>query len=157
MDLKAFTNEFYNAIAGVPDFSPVLNTMKTLKKAGVWLEVTNLLIPGYNDNEQDIKNLIEWVSEELGKDTPLHFTAFYPQYKLKEVKPTPINTLLIAHKYGKKKLSFVYAGNIHTEKEGNTYCPECDSLLIERRGFYSKSYIKEGKCKCGYKVPGVWE
>jgi len=156
IDLKSFDNEFYKKYS-FSWINPVLESLKIIKKQGVWLEITNLIIPGLNDKAKKIKEMAKWIKDNLGKDVPLHFTAFYPSYKLLDVPPTPKETLFKARDIAKNYLDFVYIGNIINEA-GNTYCPKCKALLIRRVGFnVLENNIKNGKCyKCGKKIPGVW-
>ncbi len=158
IDLKGFSNRFYQDITG-GTLLPVLETLKTLKKQGVWLEITNLVIPTKNDSEGMTEDLCQWISESLGNDTPIHFSRFYPQYKLQNLPPTPIQTLRkaaeIAHKRG---LHYVYIGNVPGIPEENTYCPNCGKLVIGRKGYnINVINIERGKCKnCKTDVAGKW-
>jgi len=129
-----------------------------LKKNKIWLEVTNLLIPGKNTNEQQIKKLINWVGENLGKNVPLHFSGFFPTYKLSNLEPTSKKILNKSLKIGKEKMKYVYVGNIRDEEGENTICPKCGEIVIDRSGYeiiYNK--LKKGECLCGKKISGVWE
>jgi len=159
IDLKAYSDAFYQEITG-GTLSPVLKTLKTLKSKGVWLEITNLVIPSKNDEASLIKELCLWVKEELGDDVPLHFSRFYPQYKLQNLPPTPVSTLKkaadIARNVG---IHYVYIGNVPGIPEESTYCPHCNKVVIERIGYEIKSInIKKGKCGfCGTTIPGVWK
>lgn len=158
VDLKAFTERFYKdmTLAGL---KPVLKTLKLLNKMNVWIEITNLIIPTLNDNEKEIKNMCEWIVKNLGKDVPLHFSAFYPCYKLLDIKPTPIKTLEKAHKIAKEAgLNYVYVGNVESDLQ-NTFCDKCNNIVIERtRSFdVNKINIKEGKCTfCSHLIKGVF-
>ncbi len=158
IDLKGFTDEYYRKITGAW-LQPVLDTIKTLHEKKVWLELTNLIVPTLNDDMKTIKKMCEWIKDNLGTDVPLHFSAFFPCYKLDNLPATPPKTVLKARETALKAgLNYVYAGNISVEKEGNTYCPKCKELLIERRWFeVSQNNIKDGKCKCSHKIPGVWK
>ncbi|MCK5628988.1 MAG: AmmeMemoRadiSam system radical SAM enzyme [Nanoarchaeota archaeon] len=158
IDLKAFTDKFYKQITGAW-IKPVLESIKTLKKQGVWLEITNLIIPTLNDKPAEIKKMCKWIKENIGTTTPLHFTAFYPCYKILDIPPTPKDTLLKAKSIADKEgLKYVYVGNVPAEKESNTYCPKCGKLLI-RRGWFNitQNNLRKGKCNCGYKADGIWE
>jgi len=157
IDLKAFTDKFYKEVTGAW-IKPVLETIKTIRKKGIWLEITNLIIPTLNDKLPEIQKMCNWIKENLGATTPLHFTAFYPCYKLIDLPPTPKDILLQAKSVADKVgLKYVYVGNVPAEKESNTYCPKCGKLLIER-GLFNiiQNNIKDGKCSCGHKVDGVW-
>ncbi len=159
IDLKGFSNEFYLDVTG-GTLNPVLETLKTLKKEDVWLEITNLVIPTKNDSEPKIKELCQWIKDELGMDTPVHFSRFYPQYKLQNLPSTPIKTLQkaaeIAHNVG---LHYIYIGNVPGMPEENTYCPACGKVIIERRGYSIGAInLQNGTCKfCKNKIPGRWK
>lgn len=159
VDLKGITDTFYKDITG-GTLNPVLESLKTLKKKGVWLEITNLVIPTKNDSDSAIKELCSWVRSELGSDTPLHFSRFYPQYKLQNLPPTPVETLKkaadIAHAAG---LHYVYIGNVPGVAEENTYCPRCGKTIIGRTGYQVHTYkIKNSKCEfCNNQIAGMWE
>jgi pyruvate formate lyase activating enzyme len=158
VDLKAFTEEFYGKTT-LTHLEPVLKTLKWLKKeTKVWFEITNLMIPTLNDNPEETRKLVDWILQHLGPDVPLHFTAFHPDFKLRNKPATPPETLHraceIAHHAG---LNFVYEGNIFSEA-ANTYCPGCGQLLIQRSWHdVLTNRIKDGACpKCGQGIPGVW-
>jgi pyruvate formate lyase activating enzyme len=157
LDLKAFTEEFYQNISGGM-LKPVLNSLVVLKEEGVWLEITNLVIPTLNDDIKKINEMCRWIHKNLGPDVPLHFSRFFPNYKLDNLPPTPIDTLTDARKTAMDVgLKFVYIGNIRHEGE-NTFCPKCKKILIERIGYFIKqNNIKNGKCSfCGTSIPGIW-
>lgn len=159
VDLKAFDDDFYRDLVQ-GRLKPVLNTLVTIRNAGVWLEIVNLLIPGKNDSHAGIKKMCGWIKENLGADTPLHFTRFYPLYKLNNIPPTPAKTLETARKIGiDSGLNFVYVGNLPGHPGNNTYCPNCGKLIIERLGYNTKKKkFKDGKCGyCGMRIPGVWK
>ena len=103
--------------------------------------------------------MCQWIKENIGAATPLHFTAFYPCCKLKNIKPTSKAALIKAKSIaGKEGLKYVYVGNVPAEKESNTYCPKCGNLLLERGWFnIAKNNLKNGKCSCGQKAEGIWE
>lgn len=158
IDLKSISDDFYKKICQA-SVSPVLNSLKILKENDVWVEITNLLIPTLNDHKESIKNLVDWIKENLGKDTPLHFSAFYPCYKLMNLSPTPPETLRKAKEIASNAgLRYVYLGNIHDE-ENNTYCKKCSNLLIERNYYNIKFHnFKNGKClNCNAKILGIWK
>ncbi len=157
IDLKFFTDEKYFKVTS-GHLNPILETLKSLKRAGVWFEITNLLIPNYNDDKAEISAMVDWIKNTLGGDTVLHFSRFFPMYKMQNVEPTPLDKIVEAYNLAKEKLNFVYAGNIpHTDMD-NTYCPKCGKLLIERVGFdVVKNNIVDGKCRfCGAEIPGVF-
>lgn len=159
IDLKSIDNNFYVNLCDAR-LDPVLETLKILYKEKVWLEITNLIIPGFNDKKKDILKLIRWIKNNLGRDVPLHFSAFYPHYKMIRLHPTPSSTLIEARKTALKEgLHYVYTGNIIDEEGAETRCPYCDALLIKRK-FYNiiENNVKEGKCPvCKKKIAGVWE
>lgn len=157
VDLKAFTEDFYSRICG-GRLKPVLNSLVVLKGEGVWLEITNLVIPTLNDDMKKIKEMCQWIVKNLGPDVPLHFSRFFPHYKLKELPPTPFETLRDARNAAMGTgLKYVYIGNIRSEAE-NTCCPKCKKLLIERIGYFVKqNNISKGKCRsCGANIAGIW-
>lgn len=157
IDLKSFNDAFYKKYCNA-SLSPVLDSLKTLKENKVWLEITNLVIPGLNDNPKDFEKMCIWIKNELGKNVPLHLSRFYPYYKLDYIQPTSIETLKKLSKIAKEHLDYVYIGNILTDKDANTYCSHCQSLLVERDGFnILKNEIREGVCpECKKSVPGIW-
>ena len=158
IDLKSFSNDYYRSITE-GELAPVLRTLERLRRNDKHIELVTLLLPGKNDSEQEIKSLARWVRDHLGADTPLHFTRFYPRYKLKSLPPTPVSTLersrLLAMGEG---LSFVYVGNVPGHAGESTYCPKCGTKLIERVGYETEVLcLKDGACcKCGREIPGIW-
>ncbi len=158
IDLKGFQEEFYIKFTQ-GSLKTVLNTLKILKEEGVWVEITNLLIPGVNDSNEEIRQMCFWVKENLGPQTPIHFSRFYPTYLLTNLSPTPLSSLLRAYKIAKEAgLYFVYIGNIPQQLGENTFCPNCENLLIKRIGYtVLENNVKDGMCPfCGLRVPGVW-
>ena len=155
IDLKSMSNKFYEKYCN-GRLAPVLNCLKILKKEKVYFEITNLIIPGANDKSKDFERLANWISENLG-DIVLHFSRFFPMYKLEDVKETPVKTMDMAKKIGEKYLSYVYLGNINNES--NTYCRKCNKLLIERKGYnIGRINIKKSKCTgCGERITGIFE
>ena len=160
VDLKAFTEDFYNKITS-SHLQPVLDTLVYLKqKTKVWFEITNLIIPGKNDNKDEISNMCQWIADNLGPDVPLHFTAFHPDYKMRDIPNTPMETLQQAREIAfSKGLHYVYTGNVHDKTASSTYCPLCKKLLIERDWFEIGGYnLQDNKCCiCGYQIVGVFE
>ncbi len=157
IDIKAFSDKFYKELCSVPSFKPVLEATKYMKEKGVHVECTNLIIPGYNDNFDEIRQLARWVFEELGPDTPLHFSRFYPHYKMIYVSPTPISTLVKAREIAMKEigLHYVYIGNVPGHEGEYTYCPECGYPVVKRLGFDITEWnlTEDMKCKkCGTKI-----
>lgn len=158
VDLKAFSNEFYKNIPGGTLY-PVLDTLKTLKQRGVWLEITNLVIPGKNDSNTLVRDLCTWIKQDLGCDTPIHFSRFYPQYKLQNLPPTSIEVLKNAADIARDTgLQYVYIGNVPGLAEENTSCPVCKKLIIDRKGYQiTENNLNKGKCKfCKTKISGYW-
>ena len=158
IDLKGFSNDYYAKISE-GSLEPVLKTLKILKEEGVHLELTNLMLPGYNDDEETIAKMCLWIKENLGADVPLHFSRFFPMYKLVSLSPTPVESLEKARKIALGSgLKYVYIGNVPGHLAENTYCPKCGNMLVERRGFFVlQNNIKDGKCKfCGEKIAGIW-
>jgi len=158
VDLKGFTEEFYREYFGAR-LQPVLDTLKILRREKVYFEVTNLVIPGGNDDPEMIRKMCEWIRDELGAETPLHFSRYFPNYQMKRPGPTPIETLLGARAIARKAgLEYVYVGNVRAEGGDTTSCPKCGEELIRRWGYVLESNIvKDGACpKCATKLPGVW-
>jgi len=159
IDLKGFTQNFYSEICE-GELQPVLDTIKTLKRKGVWVEITNLVIPTKNDNFKKIREMCEWIKREVGDEVPLHFSRFYPMYKLKDLPPTPVPTLERARNIALKVgLKFVYIGNVFGHPAENTYCPRCKKVVIRRKGYnILELNLRNGRCKfCGRKIPGIWQ
>ncbi len=158
IDLKAFDDDTYTMLAN-GTLQPVLDTLVKLKQKGVWLEITNLIVPKWTDDEKMIDKMCRWLSSNGFKDTPLHFSRFYPQYKLNRLPPTPVSILerakKIAENYG---LQYVYIGNVPGAEQGTTFCPKCKTSLVERIGFkVKKMVIENGRCpRCGATIPGKW-
>ncbi len=144
--------KFYQELCGIPNEEPVKKALKIYKEAGVWIEITNLIIPGYNDKDEEIKKLVDWISKNLGKKTPLHFSRFYPQFKLAHIEPTPVETLERAAEIAEKMgMKYVYIGNVYLHPKESTYCPKCGSIVIKRTG-YSVEYVKTKCDNCGEKI-----
>ena len=159
VDLKGFTERFYNKIT-YSHLKDVLETLIWLKhETNVWFEITTLLIPGENDSPEEIKNECDWILQNLGSDVPLHFTAFHPDFKMTDKPKTPTSTLLQARDIAiNLGINFCYVGNIHHDEGQTTYCPNCGSKLIER-DWHSvlTNNIKNGMCKkCKTTIPGIF-
>lgn len=157
IDLKSFNQGFYKEVCAAR-LEPVLESLKILKSKKVWLEITNLIIPGLNDSFEEIRFMCEWIKGNLGREVPLHLSRFHPDYKMQSVPATPIDTLEKAKQIAEEYLDYVYIGNILSEKHENTYCPNCNHLLIQRSNFQIiENNIKEKRCiKCNYSIPGIW-
>ncbi len=166
LDLKGFTEEFYHSLC-TAHLSDVLETAKFIKhETNAWLELTTLIIPGHNDGDEELRALSSWVVENLGPDVPLHFSAFHPDFRMRDIPRTPPETLFRAHRIGKEiGLNYVYTGNIHHEETGSTYCPGCGEKLIGRDwyqitqwGVGDKGMGQGGHCtECGTAVAGIFE
>jgi pyruvate formate lyase activating enzyme len=161
VDLKAFTDDFYwKVCAG--RLQPVLDTLAYLKhETTVWFEITNLLIPGLNDVESELHEMCAWIVERLGPDVPIHFTAFHPDWKMRDVPPTPSETLAkaraIALEHG---IRYAYTGNVHDRAGQSTYCHHCGQLLIGRDWYelFEWNLTSEGRCTvCGAACAGRFE
>jgi pyruvate formate lyase activating enzyme len=156
IDLKSFSDEYYRRVCGAR-LEPVLDSIKLHKELGIWIEITTLVIPSFNDSEDNFRNIAEFI-RNLDENIPWHVTRFYPAYKLFNWQPTPIEVLEKARKIGLEAgLRYVYQGNIPGEGE-NTYCPNCGKVLIERRGYdVTKHVLEDSECPhCGMEVKGVW-
>lgn len=135
IDIKGFSNEFYKKYVGIADFKPILDTAEFFKKNKVHVEITNLLIPNENDDEDEINNLARWVFENLGEDTPLHFSAYHPDYRTTQPR-TPSKTLMKARKIALNiGLKYVFLGNISSSNGSSTFCPNCNVEIINRKGY----------------------
>jgi pyruvate formate lyase activating enzyme len=157
VDIKSFQDEFYRKICQAK-LAPVLESTKLARELGMHVETVTLIIPTKNDSPEEITKIAGWVRENLGADTPMHFTRFHPMYEMADLYPTPTETLEMAHDIAKKEgMRYVYTGNVPGHKYENTYCPKCNSLLIDREGFrVSVISIKNGKCpECGESIPIV--
>jgi len=156
VDLKAFRDETYRQFVGAR-LQPVLDSLKKMKELGVWVEVTTLVVPGINDDEEEIRDAAQFVAQELGPETPWHISRFYPGYQMTDRPPTPVNTLRRAEEIGREEgLRYIYVGNI--PGEANTECHNCGALLIRRAGYrIVGNRIAEGQVcpDCGTPVAGV--
>ncbi len=161
VDLKAFTPEFYRKLCK-GDLDTVLSTLEYLKnETDVWFEITTLLIPGANDSDAEIVNQCRWIHDHLGPDVPLHFTAFHPDFMMRDVPPTPASTLTRARAIGLKEgLRHVYVGNVHDQAADSTYCSHCKETLIERDWYQLGAWrlAADGTCAaCGTQLPGRFD
>jgi pyruvate formate lyase activating enzyme len=161
IDLKAFTEQFYEQLC-FARLEPVLDTLCWLKyNTQVWLEVTTLLIPGYNDSEAEITRLCTWFVRNLGPNVPLHFTAFHPDFKLLDVPPTPTTTLIRARRQARQAgIRYVYTGNIYNPSGQATTCAACGQLLVERDGYELGHWnlTETASCKfCGMPLAGRFD
>ncbi|MBN2134997.1 MAG: AmmeMemoRadiSam system radical SAM enzyme [Acidobacteria bacterium] len=160
IDLKSFTENFYFKYCN-GELKPVLGTLELLKKSGIWFEIVVLIIPTLNDSIDENKQMAKWIKTNLGPDVPVHFTRFYPTYKIKNLPRTPIKTIETIHDAAKAEgLHYVYSGNMPGHPKGNTYCHSCGELLIKRWGFQvaENNITPQGACpKCKTKIPGYWK
>lgn len=146
IDLKSFSGKFYREITG-GWLQPVLDTLKEIAQAGKHLEITLLVIPSLNDSEQEFNEMVRWIATELGVDTPLHLSRYFPSYRM-QLPPTPESTLLTFARLASEKLNFVYTGNIRSEAFGKSVCPVCKTTLIERNGYEVSVTGLSGKSSC---------
>jgi pyruvate formate lyase activating enzyme len=161
VDLKAFTDRFYWKLCG-GHLQPVLDTLRYLKhETSVWIELTTLLIPGENDSDQELEQMTRWVVDNLGPETPMHFTAFHPDWKLLDRPPTPASTLTRARRIAMDNgVRYAYTGNVHDEAGGSTYCHQCGRKLVGRDWYELSDWnlTPAGCCNaCGARCAGVFD
>jgi pyruvate formate lyase activating enzyme len=161
VDLKAFTEDFYHHVCGA-HLRDVLDTLEYLvHETEVWVEITNLLIPGKNDSDEEIDTMTRWIVANLGPDVPLHFTAFHPDFKMMDVERTPPATLTRARSIALANgVHYAYTGNVHDREGGSTMCRECGALLIERDWYRLGTYAltDDGRCRvCDARLPGRFD
>jgi pyruvate formate lyase activating enzyme len=159
IDLKSMSGPFYRDICGAT-LKPVLNALVAAKSLGVMVEVTNLVIPTLNDSEDDLRRLAQWVAQNLGRETPLHFSRFHPSYRMRNLPPTPGATLDRAREIAQSEgLYHVYVGNVSRPDAENTYCHGCDTLLIKRQRYtILEDKMTNGKCpNCDVEAYGIWQ
>ncbi len=157
VDLKSFSDDFYRKLCGAK-LQPVLDALKLMKKLGIWVEVTTLIIPTLNDSSEELREIAKFIVNELGEGTPWHISRFYPAYNLTDKPPTPIETIHKAREIGLNEgLKYVYEGNVPGSTGENTYCPNCKNLIIERWGYQIiNKATKDGKCPyCESRIYGV--
>ena len=158
IDLKAFSDKFYREVCR-GRLEPVLQALKIIREAGVWLEIVYLVLPTMNDGTDEIRALSAWIRKELGPDVPIHFSRFHPTYLMKKLPPTPVDTLERLKKIAQTEgLRYVYIGNVPGHSGESTFCPKCGARLIHRTGYNVRVEALHGDtCKqCGLKIPGVW-
>jgi pyruvate formate lyase activating enzyme len=158
INLKSFDNGIYRCLNG-GTLRPVLDTFKTLHEQRVWFEMTTLVVPTYVDEAEMIKRMCGWILKELGPDYPLHFSRFFPQYKLTRLPPTPVTTLEQFRDLALKEgIHYVYLGNVPGHEGCHTYCHNCRNMLIERKGYFLGEFnIEQDRCKfCNTNIPGRW-
>ncbi len=157
VDLKAYNDKFYKELCQAK-LSFVKESLIQMKKLNIFVEITTLLIPGLNDDYSELKELADFIVNSLGSDTPWHISRFHPSYKLMDVNPTPVETLDKARTIGiESGLKYVYIGNVYNHEGENTFCYNCNKLLIERTGFnVNNNIINDGFCPdCNSKIDGV--
>lgn len=156
VDIKAFSDEVYRNHIGAR-LRPVLESCERMKAAGIWLEVTTLLIPGLNDDGKQLQALAQYIATRLGVDTPWHISRYFPQYQFQSVPPTSLESIALACRLGAEAgLKFVYGGNVSAW--GETHCPNCGALLLSRQALsLAFNHLKDGCCPtCGTHIAGVW-
>jgi len=156
IDLKSFDDAYYRKWCD-GSLKPVLNTLVAAKEAGIWLEVSNLLVPGLTDSKEGLSDLVRWMVQNLGADTPIHFLRFMPHYQMKNLPPTPVSSLELAYKTAKDAgLKYVYIGNFRGHETESTLCHSCGHMVIERVGYQIRGVdMVSGRCpKCDTLIPG---
>ena len=161
VDLKAFSEEFYRHTCGAR-LEAVKDTLRYLRhETSVWFEITNLLIPGLNDSDEELHAMTSWIVEDLGPDVPVHFTAFHPDFKMTDRPATPPETLTRARGIALANgVRFAYTGNVHDSDGSSTYCPGCGTVVVERDWYALGAYrlTGDGDCtECGTRLPGVFD
>lgn len=154
IDIKSMSDDFYKKICA-GELGPVLRTVE-ISAGKAHIEITNLVIPGLNDKEEDFHKLVDWIHIKLGADIPLHFSRYFPTYKM-DIGSTLVSTVEMAVKIAKEKLHYVYAGNVSGNSNNNTYCPSCKNEVIRRIGYsVKKTGLENGRCsKCRVKIAGI--
>jgi len=156
VDLKGNASEkFLRRYVGVPSPEPIFAALRELKRRGIYVEVTDLVVPRVGDDLSDARRVARWIVDELGPETPVHFLRFHPDYKMLDIPPTPVETLEKHAEVAREEgLLYVYIGNVPGHELENTHCPSCGRVVIRRRGFELLEWnIEDGKCKyCGAKI-----
>ena len=159
VDLKAFSEDYYSSVCSV-EFEHVLNTLKVIKQKNIMLEITNLIVTGRNDDRENISDMVTWITDNIGNDTPLHFSRFFPNFQFTDLLATPEETLEMAHDIARSAgINYVYIDNLPGHDYQSTYCPTCKTKLVERNGTEVKllDISSNGVCVlCDTKVPGIW-
>jgi pyruvate formate lyase activating enzyme len=158
VDLKAFTKRFYKELCH-GELEPVKQTLVRLLKWGMWTEIVVLILPTNNDSPSEIREMSRWIHEALSPDIPVHFSRFFPTYKIRNLPPTPVDTLERCRNIAMDEgLNFVYIGNVPGHPAEKTYCPNCNSTVINRIGYRIISIdLDDGKCSnCKHEIPGIW-
>jgi pyruvate formate lyase activating enzyme len=158
IDLKVFNESTYLKLTG-GKLQPVLDSLKIYRDMGVWLEITNLVVPTWSDNTDEIRMMCKWLSDNGFRNTPIHFSRFYPLHKLEQLPPTSVELLNTAAQIAADEgLKYVYIGNVPGKEKSDTKCPYCNDILVVRDGYHvALNTITSGKCKkCGTRIDGVW-
>ncbi|UCG64810.1 MAG: AmmeMemoRadiSam system radical SAM enzyme [Deltaproteobacteria bacterium] len=158
VNLKSYDDDIYRRLNG-GTLQPVLNTFRLLHEKGVWFEMTTLVVPGYVDKPEMTKRMCGWILKELGPDYPLHFLRFFPHYKLDRLPATPVKTLELLRNIALREgIHYVYLGNVPGHDAYNTYCHNCQKILIRRIGYEIGEFnLNAGRCKfCNTPIPGRW-
>ena len=160
IDLKSFSEKFYKDVVG-GTLQPVLKAIKTVHEQGTWLEIVDPIIPGFNDDPEEIRDMARWMLDNLGPDVPLHFLKFFPAYKMRNLPPTPEEIIARCRQIAiDTGLNYVYVGNMAGHVGEHTYCPRCEKRIVARVGYLgiSENHIIENKCRfCGLTIPGLWD
>jgi pyruvate formate lyase activating enzyme len=159
VDLKAFSEKYYKEVVN-GELKPVLDALVTMRKLGMWSEIVYLVVPTLNDSDAEFRALAQWVKSNMGVDVPVHFSRFHPEYLLKNLPPTPLETLERAKAIADAEgLHYVYLGNIPGHPAESTYCPKCRRMVIGRIGFtVTEMHLRKGKCEyCQQAIAGVWQ
>ncbi|PLY02391.1 MAG: AmmeMemoRadiSam system radical SAM enzyme [Desulfuromonas sp.] len=159
VDLKGFSDEFYRQVTGA-SLQGVLATLKEYKRLGIWTEITTLVIPQHNDDDEQLRGIAYFIAQEMGEATPWHVTAFYPTYKMLDEPPTPVEALARARKIGLDAgLQYVYTGNIPGADGENTLCPKCKKVVVGRHGFrLIDNNLSDNRCRfCMAPIDGIWQ
>ncbi|MFP4528825.1 MAG: AmmeMemoRadiSam system radical SAM enzyme [Candidatus Kapaibacterium sp.] len=159
IDLKSFDDKVYRKLTG-GGLNPILRTLKILHEKGVWLEITNLIVPGWTDDMKTIEKMCKWITDNGMADYPIHFSRFTPLYKLTNVPPTPVSTMERAAEIATKAgIKYVYLGNVPGNSHEDTNCHNCGEKIIDRHGFTTDlANFRDGHCgNCGQSIPGVWK
>lgn len=160
VDLKGFDDNIYQKL-NAGHLQPVLDSIRTLRECGVWVEIINLVVPTYTDHIPTIRKMCDWIAQSVGPDVPLHFSRFHPAHRLTHLPPTPIDVLIRARDEARAAgLRYVYIGNVRGVADAQTtYCPACKKAVIERDVYaISAFHLQDGKCAfCGAPIPGVWK
>ncbi len=158
IDLKAFEESYYRDVCNAT-LRPVLDTIVAIRERAIWLELVYLVVPTLNDGTDSIRSMARWIAANLGRDVPIHFSRFYPQYRLENLPPTPVSALDAAYETCRAEgLRYVYVGNVPGHRAESTYCPKCSRAVIVRSGYrVERCDLRDGACRhCGHPIPGIW-